>query len=259
MVITKENIIKALKELGLKENDNVIVHTSLKSIGYISGGAITMVSALLDTVGKDGTIMMPTQSQKNLDPNDGVHWEIDEKEYQIIRDTWPAYDKDLTPTNTMGQTAETLRQWKGSFRSDHPARSFAAVGKYAKYLTQDHDLSNIFGIGSPLDKLYKLNGKILLIGVSYDKNTSIHLADAIANYPSKHNVTEYSAIIENGKRVWKAYDTLYVDGEDFLEIGEDFEKENKVSTIKLGNATLKLIDMKSLVDFSIKWIEKNRK
>ena len=62
MVITKENIIKALKELGLKENDNVIVHTSLKSIGYISGGAITMVSALLDTVGKDGTIMMPTQS-----------------------------------------------------------------------------------------------------------------------------------------------------------------------------------------------------
>ena len=258
MVITKEMIVKSLKDLGLKDDDNVIVHTSLKSIGYVSGGAETMVRALLEVI-NNGTVMMPTQSWKNLDPNDGVHWEIGPEDYQIIRDTWPAYNKDITPTNTMGRTAETFRLWKNSYRSDHPARSFSANGKYAKYLTENHDLSNIFGLDSPLDKLYKLNGKVLLIGVGYDKNTSIHLADAIANYPSKHNMTEYSAILENGKRVWKEYETLYVDGEDFTLIGEAFEKENKVSTTTLGNATLKLMDMKSLVDFSIKWIEANRK
>jgi aminoglycoside N3'-acetyltransferase len=45
----------------------------------------------------------------------------------------------------------------------------AAWGKHAEYLTKDHDLSNIFGEGSPIGKLYELDGKVLLIGVGYDK------------------------------------------------------------------------------------------
>jgi aminoglycoside 3-N-acetyltransferase len=57
-------------------------------------------------------------------------------------------------------------------------------------------------------KLYGLEGKVLLIGVDYDKNTSIHLADVRAEYPGKHNSVEHSAVIENGKRVWKADETL---------------------------------------------------
>ncbi|MCP6183105.1 AAC(3) family N-acetyltransferase, partial [Klebsiella pneumoniae] len=81
-----------------------------------------------------------------------------------------------------------------------------------------------FGKDSPIDKLYKLDGYVLLIGVGYDKNTSIHLADAIAEYPGKHNVNESSAVMINGKREWITYDTLAVDGEDFEDIGRDFEK-----------------------------------
>ena len=188
-----------------------------------------------------------------------MHWDADEADWDIIRKNWPAYDKALTPTNTMGAVAEMFRSWPGAIRSDHPARSVAAFGKNAEYLTTDHDLSNIFGDTSPIGKLYELDGKVLLIGVDYDKNTSIHLADVRAEYPGKHNCIEHSAIMENGERVWKAYETLFVDGEDFNDIGAAFENAHSVNAVKLGNAEIKLMKQRELVDFAVEWIENNRK
>lgn len=258
-VITKETIIKELKSVGLGKDDIVMVHTSLKSMGYVCGGAQTIIEALIDVVGENGTIMMPTQSWKNLDPETGVHWDADESDWQLIRENWPAYDKKITPTNTMGAVAEMFRSWPGSIRSDHPARSVCAWGKYADYLTKDHELSNIFGEGSPIARLYELDAKVLLLGVGYDKNTSIHLADARAEYPGKHDCIEHSAVMENGVRVWKEYKTLFVDGEDFEEIGAAFEKEKKFACGKIGDADIKLMSQRDIVDFSVKWIEKNRK
>ena len=84
----------------------------------------TSFQALLESVGTDGTVMMPTQSWENLDPSTGVHWEEPELWWQIIRDNWPAYNKDITPTNTMGAVAEMFRKWPGtSQRSPCPLRS----------------------------------------------------------------------------------------------------------------------------------------
>lgn len=257
--IVKEDIRAAFSALGLGRGDAVMAHTSLSRIGYVCGGAQTFIEALLETVGEEGTVMMPTQSWKNLDPEDGVHPDAAEEDWDVIRRNWPAYDKRLTPTNTMGAVAEMFRSWPGTLRSDHPARSVAAWGRHADHLTKDHGLSNIFGDGSPIGRLYELHGKVLLTGVGYDKNTSIHLADARAVYPGKHDCTEHSAVTENGVRVWKAYDTLYVDGEDFAEIGEAFEKEHEVKKARLGNAVLRLMDQRELVDFAVEWIEKYRK
>ena len=60
-IVTKADIVAGLQEIGLKEGDTVIVHTSLSSIGYVCGGAQTVIEALIEVVGEDGTIMMPTQ------------------------------------------------------------------------------------------------------------------------------------------------------------------------------------------------------
>lgn len=258
-LVLKKDIIDSIKKVGIVNGDTVMVHTSLSSIGFVCGGPQIVIEALLEVVGSEGTIMMPTQSWKNLDPEAGVHWEEPKEWWQAIRENWPAYDKRITPTNTMGAVAEMFRNWTGAFRSDHPARSVAAVGKNAEYLTKDHDLSNIFGIGSPIDKLYQLKGKVLLIGAGYDKNTSMHLADARASYPSKHNTKESSAVMVNGKREWVTYETLYVDGEDFEEIGISFEKGHKVMGTSIGNTVIKSMSQKELVDYAIEWIEANRK
>ena len=63
-VILKEEIIQKLREVGLEKGDAVMVHTALKRMGYVCGGAQTVIEALMEVVGKDGTIMMPTQSWK---------------------------------------------------------------------------------------------------------------------------------------------------------------------------------------------------
>ncbi len=258
-VVLPQELEDAFRKIGLFDGDNVMVHTSLGSIGYVCGGAQSVIEALQKVIGKEGTILMPTQTWKNLDPLAGVHWEIDEKDWQKIRDYWPAYDKELTPTNTMGAVAEMFRKWPGSFRSNHPARSFAANGKNAEWFVDEHDLCDIFGEESPIGKLYAKNGKVLLIGVDYDKNTSLHLADVRATYPGKHTATESSAMLVDGKRQWVDYDTLYVDGEDFIEIGQAFEKEHMVFKTKVGNAMIRCMSQRELVDFAVSWIEHNRK
>lgn len=263
-LVLKEDILKVLKALQILEGDTILVHTALSQLGYVCGGPQIIIEALIEAVGENGTIMMPTQSWKNLDPSTGVHWEEKAEWWQVIRDHWPAYDKDITPTNTMGAVAEMFRTWPNTLRSDHPARSFAAYGKHAKYLINNHDLSNIFGIDSPLDKFYQLDGKVILLGVGYDKNTSIHLADALANYPSKHHVEESSAIKVEGKRQWVTYETLFVDGEDFKSIGKAFEEafmgqDDIIQIGQIGNATVKMMKQRALVDYAVGWIEKNRR
>lgn len=258
-LVTPDDIAAAFKETGVRKGQAVMVHTSLSSLGYVCGGAQSVIEALIESVGGEGTIMMPAQSWKNLDPSAGVYWQEPEEWWPVIREYIPAYDKRITPSNTMGAVSEMFRQWPGTLRSSHPARSVAAWGRYAQYLTEHHDLSDIFGDSSPIGRLYELDGYVLLIGVGYDKNTSLHLADARAEYPGRHMVTESSAIQIDGQRVWKSYETLAVDGEDFSEIGEAFEQTGKVRHASLGNGILSMMSQRELVDFAVKWIEENRK
>lgn len=144
-IVLKQDVLDALSAVGMCSGQTVMVHCSLSALGYVCGGAQPVIEALLQTVGETGTIMMPTQSWKNLDPASGVHWQEPQEWWQLIRDNWPAYDKRITPTNTMGAVAEMFRTWPGTLRSDHPARSVAANGPRAQLLTENHDLSNIFG------------------------------------------------------------------------------------------------------------------
>lgn len=258
VILTKEDLIKQFRHCGVAERQTLIVHTSLKSLGFVIGGAETLIRALLEIVGDEGTIMMPSQTWKNLDPSTGVHWEEPVEWWPMIREHWPAYDKDITPAINMGVVAEMFRKWPGSHRSSHPARSIAAVGKHAQYLTSEHDLSHIFGINSPVDKLYTLDGYVLLIGVGYDKNTSLHLAETRANFPTKRYTDESSAIMIDGKRQWVTYTTQAVDDEDFIRLGNEYDIENNNHVYKVGNAEVRFMKQRHLIDWSVDWMEKNR-
>ena len=195
-IVLKQDILEALSYVGICKGQTVMVHTSLSSLGFVCGGAQVMIEALLEAVGDEGTIMMPAQSWKNLDPAAGVHWEEPEEWWPLIRENWPAYNKAITPTNTMGAVAEMFRKWPGTLRSDHPARSVAANGRYALYLTSDHDLSNIFGEGSPIGKLYELDGTVLLIGVGYIKTPPCTLQ-------MSEQIIRVSIIVRNSAQSWK--------------------------------------------------------
>ena len=255
--VTYSDLVSFFGSCGVSRGETLIVHSSLKAAGWIVGGPEVVMRALLDTVGPEGTVMMPSQTWKNLDPSTGVHWEQPEEWWPLIRGNWPAYDPATTPSIGMGLLAETLRTWPGAVRSDHPARSFAAVGQHAKHLTENHDLKNIFGEGSPLAKFYDLDGRILLFGVGHDKNTSLHLAEMRASFP-KTMSTEHSAIMTGGKRVWTSYETPSVDDSDFIELGAAFEKEHSIPAHRLGSADVRLIRQRDLVDFAVRWMNAHR-
>lgn len=257
-ILTKEDLIHAFKNCGLREGQHIFVHTSLSKLGFVVGGAETLIRSLLEIIGEEGTLMMPSQTWKNLDPSTGVHSEAPTEWWPIIREYWPPYDKEITPAIGMGVVAEMFRKWPGAKRSNHPARSIAAVGKHAEYLTQNHDLCNIFGKNSPLDKLYHLNGYVLLIGVGYNKNTSLHLAETIANFPAKKFVNESSAIMEEGTRKWVTYETQAVDDGDFVRLGNEYDKEMNIKIHRIGNAEVRFLEQRPLVDWATAWMERNR-
>lgn len=258
VILTKQDLIEQLLRCGVAEGQTIFVHTSLSSLGFVVGGAETLIRALLTLIGDEGTLMMPSQTWKNLDPTTGVHWEEPMEWWPIIRDHWPAYAKEVTPAIGMGVVAEMFRKWPGACRSDHPARSVAAVGKHAAYLTAHHDLSNIFGEGSPLAKCYELDGCVLLIGVGYDKNTSLHLAETRAEFPSKRFADESSAMLVDGIRKWVTYRTQVVDDADFVALGAQYEHENDIQIHQIGNAEVRLLRVRPLVDWAVHWMEKHR-
>lgn len=258
-ILTKADLIRDFRNCGLAEGQTVFVHASLSKLGFVVGGAETLIRALLEIVGAEGTLMMPAQTWKNLDPSTGVHWQEPVAWWPIIREHWPAYDKEVTPAIGMGVVAEMFRKWPGAARSAHPARSIAAVGKHREYLTKDHDLSNICGEGSPLDKLYQLDGHVLLIGVGHDKNTSLHLAETRADFPGKQWAEESSAILVDGVRKWVTYSTQAVDDSDFVQLGAEYEQSINLPLHQVGGALVRLMRQRSLVDFATNWMEKHRK
>jgi len=258
----KPNTIDSLsadfKMLGVKEGMTLIVHSSLKSLGWTCGGAVAVIEALMKTVGDSGTIVMPTQSADLSDPS---YWEnppVPEEWWETIRSEMPVYNPRTTPTYGMGKIVECFRSYEGVIRSNHPTTSFAAWGQNKEHIVSEHSLAFSLGEASPLQKLYDLEAFILLLGVGYDSNTSLHLAEAYAD--SCYTYQQFSPIVENGVRVWKEYEEFMYNVENFNDIGQEFERNNNVAIGQVGMATCRLIPQRPLVDFATKWLinEKNR-
>jgi aminoglycoside 3-N-acetyltransferase len=142
----------------------------------VAGGAHAVVLALQEVVGPAGTVVMPTHSYLT-DPATWHDPPVSEAWWPVIRQHLPAFDPALTPTRGMGAIVECFRHTSGVRRSAHPSVSFAAFGPHAQMVLADHSLDDDLGEGSPLARVYDLDGQVLLLGVGHDNNTSLHLAE----------------------------------------------------------------------------------
>lgn len=253
---TRERLRQDLRRLGVRAGMTLLMHSSLRSLGWVSGGPVTVVQALMDVVTAEGTIVMPTHTSGYSDPAKWVNPPVPQAWWQTIYDTMPVFDPNVTPTRSMGQIVEIFRVWPGVQRSSHPTDSFAAWGKHARFITAEHTLAYSLGEGSPLARVYDLDGWVLLLGVGYDRNTSFHLAEYRA--PGAVETTLGSPLIEDGKRVWKNYPDIEIDSDIFPEIGTDFEKTDSVYIGKVGSATARLFSQRQGVDFATAWLTHRR-
>lgn len=86
-LVLKNDVLESLDRIGVKKGQVMEVHTSMSNPGFVCGGPQVIIEALMETVGPEGTIVMPTQSWKNLDPSTGVHWEEPEEWWPVIRES----------------------------------------------------------------------------------------------------------------------------------------------------------------------------
>ncbi|GER66745.1 AAC(3) family N-acetyltransferase [Weizmannia acidilactici] len=258
ILVTKERLMEDFRKLGLAEGMTVIVHSSLSSIGWVCGGEVAVIQALMEVITNQGTIVMPAQTTNNSDP---AYWEnppIPEEWWDEIRKSIPAFDPRITPTYGMGRIAELFRTFPGVLRSNHPNCSFTAWGRDAKYIVEGHSLDFPFGEKSPLARIYDKNGYILLLGVDYLSNTSMHLGE----YRSSRYTTVFKqscAMMVNGKRVWKSYKDYEENSDLFNKIGRAFERSHKVKTGFVGAALSRLMKQRALVDFTEQFLDNSQK
>ncbi|KAJ4122949.1 hypothetical protein NW768_009940 [Fusarium equiseti] len=252
---TKPSLTNDLHTLGLKPGDNVLVHCSLSSIGWINGGAETLTHSLLEVLASEGTLVVPTQTSSNSDPSAWIDPPVPEDWWQTIRDTTPAFNPLTSPTQRMGVLAETVRTWPGAMRSMHPQTSFSAVGANAGLVTEEHALDCMLGEHSPLARLEEVDAKVLLIGVGFDKCTCFHLAEYRTGSPKAD--TSFAALVE-GVRNWTTVSDVAINDEDFIDVGRDFLKEGNVVEGKIGAAKCYLFPLREAVKFAEQWMVLHR-
>ncbi|MCW6006954.1 AAC(3) family N-acetyltransferase [Micromonospora sp. CPCC 205371] len=254
---TRAALADDLRSLGVRRGSVLLVHSSLKSLGWVCGGPVAVVQALLDALGPDGTLVAPTHTPDNTDPAGWQHPPVPESWWPVIREHTPGFDPAVTPSRWMGLIAETVRTWPGARRSDHPQVSFAAVGPAAGTVVAGHRLDDMLGEHSPIGAVYRLDGDVLLLGVGHDSNTSLHLAEY--RQPNPPRKPEGSAVlVPGGGRAWVSWEDVATDEGDFARLGAAFEEAGGARAGDVGDATCRLMRQRPLVDFAVGWLAASR-
>ncbi len=172
MGITLEAMTAGLTALGLKKGDIVLVHSDLRRLGSLhelvklpNCGADLVIDAFIDTIGPEGTLLMPALS------------------YKQVNEANPVFDVCNTPS-CVGSIPEIFRKRPGTIRSLHPTHSVCAVGRRAEELLRDHYLDTTpVGPRSAFRRLRDCGGKVVMFGCGLRPNTSMHGVEELVEPP----------------------------------------------------------------------------
>ena len=250
----------ALRGTGLGPGQIVLVHASIRNIGWIEGGAGALVTALREVIGAEGTMVVPTFTSSNSDTSRAYVERtrgMKKSREARYRASMPAFDKDGSSSIECGQLSEHVRKHPGSVRSDHPQTSFAALGPAAVWLMSGHDPADHLGETSPLAKLFECDARVLMLGVGFDKCTAFHLAEY--RYIPSPPVARYGCVIKvEGRSSWWHYEDVVLDDSDFADCGRAMEQSIKVIRGHLGEAEIRFFSLVEAVEFAEVWLWWNR-
>lgn len=236
----------------------------MRSVGPILGGPNEMIEALLESVGRSGTVVM------YVDWEDGAQrYTRTDRESTLTpaeMDAWPAFDPGKARADrSYGILPEFLRTWPTARRSGNPGASMAAVGGRAEWICADHPLDYGYGPGSPLAKLVEARGAVLLLGSPIENVTLLHFSEHMARIPNKRVIRYQEKLIRDGQPAWveiEEFDTsdpvVAAAPEDhFDRLMRDYLGQHEVSTGTVGNARAYLFEADPLHRFAVAWLEQH--
>lgn len=230
-VVTKGDIVSGLRQMGVEEGDLLQVHSSLSRFGYVEGGAEAVVDALLEAVGQEGTVMVPTFNHGAAE----------------------IFDAATTPSG-YGAINEALRKRPEARRSVHPTHPYAALGKQAEHLVAGHLHVKTFDGDSPLGKFAQLGGKVLLLGAGMNSNTAAHIGETIYRSPCLGYDQHPRKVRLPGGEVVRAWSDLWRDGPCLVEwepLETRMRSHNMIVDGKIGGAEIHLMSAADVVNVTI--------
>lgn len=226
MALTREDILRGLQDLGLQPGMVVMAHVSLSAFGEIEGGADTLIQALIDAVGPEGTLCMPAMSGEQ------------------------PFNVATSPSNT-GIVTERFRSWPGVVRGLHPTHSASCLGPKAEELVRGHiDQPTALGPASPWGRIAQLpEGHILLLGCDQDRNTLLHSAEEAVDGPYLHTITR-DYLDENGQRKTKSLARFPGPHRDFIGLDGLFREAGAMRVGKVGRAVCRLMPAGKILELA---------
>lgn len=237
-VVTKNDIMQFLSDSGVKRDDRITVHASLRSIGEIENGADGLIDAMCEYLDQ-GLLIIPTHTWDNVNRQN------------------PFYDVRTT-VPCIGTMARVAAFRPDGVRSLHPTHSVAVFGKGAAEFVKGEELSGSPApVGSCLSRLYEENGKVLLIGVGHERNTYLHAVDERLGIPDRLSSEGFVITIRDysGREIksppFHSHFTAAADtcvSEYYPNYKKAFEYMGAVSYSKLGNALVYCCDARKMTD-----------
>ncbi len=235
-----EKMAQDLINLGIKKDDTILMHSSLSSLGYIEGGAETVIDTILSVL-TEGTLLIPALS------------------YSYVNNENPVFNIKETGS-CVGIISETFRKRDGVIRSMHPTHSVCGTGKYAAEILSKHIETNTpAGKTSPFALLPKYNGKILMLGCGLNPNTSMHGVEELTKpwYLLTEEPFTYTLTDENGNETKKDYFRHNFHASNAHQRYDRLADVMNLECKKVLNADCYLIDAKKMWETADKYIKEN--
>ena len=173
--VTRRMLADDLGNLGVRRGDRVMLHSSLSSLGCVEGGAPTVVEALIDVMGPEGTLLTPAFTEGAWNEHLAMPDCQDCSGPEFCPSQWPSHQ---------GAIPNAALKRPGHLRSCHPTHSWVANGAQAAELLRDHRHCPTFcGRGNPFEKLVDLDGCILTLGVGVNRITLWHYFEDLLEVP----------------------------------------------------------------------------
>jgi len=241
VTVRKSDIKRAVQQVGITAGDIVFVHSSLSSVGHVAGGADAVIDALMEVIGSNGTLLMPT----NYD--NGV---IGVSECGVDRRYPPApphvavpWDPKSSPAHT-GAIANAFWARKGVLRSRHPTHAVAAWGKLAKEFVKGHEPgTSCCGREGPYGKMVDYDGRFLYFTCTINATTFWHALDDWLDLPYLPNA---EVLMKAGNRTRIVKALKYPEGHRSFYDASPTKIELKMQEtgVKIRRTPLGLSDLK---------------